>query len=74
MNKIEKLRNFILENGYKGTQAFNSRNLLGDSMTNIYEDKENGVIVDFCHYYNYLEIFGLSDEEYKSLKDILDVY
>lgn len=73
MNKMEKLRNFIFKNGYKGKQTFDTRNTVGDSMANVYEDEESGVRVDFCHYYDYLEIFGLSREEYASLKDILDI-
>lgn len=40
-------------------------------MTTIYE--EDGITVDECHYYDYLEIFGLTDEEYLGLSDILDI-
>ena len=40
-------------------------------MTTIYE--ENGITVDYCRYYEYLEIFGLTDEEYRGLSDILDI-
>lgn len=73
MDKMEKLRKFI-KNGYKGTQAFNTHNFVGDPMSEVYTDEENGVRVDFCFKYDYLEIFGLSDEEYASLSDVLDVW
>ena len=40
-------------------------------MTTIYNS--DGITVDFCHFYNYLEGFGLTDEQYQSLSDILDI-
>lgn len=42
---------------------FDSRNLVGDMMFTIY-DKDN-IIVDFCYHYEYIEIFGLTDEEFE---------
>lgn len=71
MDKMQKLRKFLLDNGYKGKQTFNCRNIAGDSMTNVYD--EDGIQVDFCYYYDYLEIFGLTFDEYYSLRDILEV-
>lgn len=71
MDKIEKLREFIIQSGLKGFQTFNSRNIIGDSMATIY--KQDGITVDYCHYYEYLEIFGLSKTEYRSLSDVLDI-
>lgn len=71
MDRIEELRKFIIERDFEGTQTFNSRNLVGDRMVTIYED--DGIKVDYCPYYVYLEIFGLSNEEYHSLSDILDI-
>lgn len=68
---IKKLRDFIVNSGYKGMQTFNTRNIVGDSMTTIYDS--DGITVDFCYHYGYLEIFGLTDEQYKSLSDILDI-
>lgn len=35
-NKITLLREFLINNGYKGTQAFKTRNWIGDPMYNIY--------------------------------------
>lgn len=68
---IKKLRDFIVNAGYKGKQTFDCRGIAGDSMTTIYNS--DGITVDFCYYYDYLEIFGLTDEQYKSLSDILDI-
>ena len=69
MNKIEKLRQFINENKLVKMQTFDSRNTAGDFMNTIYEN--DGIKVDICHYWEYLEIFGLTKKEYKSLSDIL---
>ena len=68
---IKKLRDFIVNAGYKGKQTFDRRGIAGDSMTTIYNS--DGITVDFCYYYDYLEIFGLTKEQYKSLSDILDI-
>lgn len=66
MNKIEKLKKFLKEN-HQGRQAFNTRNIVGDSMQTVYE--EDGIIVDYCYYYDYIEIFGLTNKEFESLLD-----
>lgn len=71
MERLNKLRNFLIENEFKGKQTFNSRSLLKDSIVTIYQ--KDGITVYYCYYYDYLEIFGLSNEEYNSLKDILDI-
>ena len=71
MERLNKLRRFLITKGYKGMQTFDNRNMAGDSMVTIYE--EDGITVDYCPGYAYLEIFGLSNEEYHSLKDILDI-
>ena len=68
---IKKLRDFLVNGGYKGMQTFNTRNFVGDPVTTVYNS--DGIIVDFCYYYDYLEIFGLTIEQYKSLSDILDI-
>ena len=66
MNKINKLKKFLQEN-YPNMQAFDSRNITGDSMITVYD--KDGIIVDYCYYWNYIEIFGLTDEEFDSLLD-----
>ena len=35
MNRVEKLRQFLIKNGYSKMQAFDTRNILGDLMRNI---------------------------------------
>lgn len=66
MNKIDKLKIFLQEN-YPNEQAFNTRNIAGDNMERVYDEDE--IIVDYCYYYSYIEIFGLTDEEFEDLID-----
>ena len=66
MNKIEKLKIFLQKN-YPNIQAFNTRNLVGDPMETVYD--EDGIIIDYCHYWNYIEIFGLKEKEFEDLLD-----
>ena len=66
MNKIDKLKIFLQEN-YPNEQAFNTRNIVGDSMAIVYN--EDGIIVDYCYEYEYIEIFGLTDVEFENLID-----
>lgn len=66
MNKIDKLKRFLQEN-YPNEQAFNTRNIAGDNMERVYDEDE--IIVDYCYYYSYIEIFGLTDEEFEDLID-----
>ena len=66
MNKIDKLKIFLQEN-YPNEQAFNTRNIVNDSMETVYD--EDGITVDYCYGYEYIEIFGLTDVEFENLID-----
>lgn len=66
MDKIYELKKFLQEE-FPNEQAFNTRNIVGDSMETVYE--KNGITVDYCYYYDYIEIFGLTDEEFEDLID-----
>lgn len=60
---MENLKRFL--QNYKGTQVlFNTRYIDGRTET-IY--RQNNIRVDYCKYYNYLEIYGLTQEEFNSL-------
>lgn len=67
---ITDLRVFLKEN-YPRTQTFRTRNWAGDEMETVY--RKNGITVDYAIGWDYLEIFGLSDEEYRSLSDIINL-
>lgn len=63
-DKILLLKEFLQKN-YKQKQAFNTRNIVGDPMTTVYD--KNGVIIDYCAYYDYVEIFGLENDVFNEL-------
>lgn len=72
MKQTERVKNLIKwvkENGCEGMQTFDCRNMVGDRMKTVYE--EDGITVDYCAGWVYFEIFGLSEEEYKSLSEVL---
>lgn len=71
-NRLNKLKKFLKEKFKKRIQAFDTRNTEGDSMETIYN--EDGITVDYCYYYGYIEIFGLTDEEYKELEKEKIIY
>ena len=45
---------------------FDCRNLVGDEMTNIYED--GSITIDICYFWEYFEVFGLTREEFAELE------
>ena len=47
-------------------QAFNNKNVVGDITSTIY--RNNGVTIDYCYSWDYIEIFGLSDRQFEILK------
>lgn len=46
---------------------FNTPNIVGDPMQTIYEDDSLEVLG--CYYYSYLEVLGLSEDEFKKLEE-----
>ena len=71
MRDLSKLRNVIKEYGLVGKQTFCSRNYCDDVMTNIY--CEDNIILDYQPDWDYIELLGLTQEEYHSLSDILNI-
>lgn len=67
MNELlETAKKVIAENiNIAGYGLFDTRNILGDPMTNIYND--GILIIDVCYKYSYFEVFGLADEEFAEL-------
>lgn len=67
MNKLERAKEIIKEyfnNGDCG--IYDSRNIVGDPMVNIYDD--GNLTIDICYSYSYFEVFGLSDDEFVELE------
>ena len=48
-------------------QLFDCPDTVGDSKDILYQN--GGVIVYYCHHYDYAEVIGLSDEDYNKVFD-----
>ena len=77
MNKVKIVEKIIREEVLPSMElshieVFDTRNIVGDPMENIYD--KDGIQIDVCYAYEYVEVFGLSEEEFKelSLLDICD--
>ncbi len=67
MDRLEKAKEIIKENfSLYDCGLFNTRNLVGDPMSTIYD--EDGLTIDVCYRYSYFEVFGLTDKEFEELK------
>ena len=64
-NKLSKLIEFLKDRFPDGIQAFSTKGIAGDRMVTIYYDGE--VEVDYCPYYEYIEIFGLTKEQFEEV-------
>ena len=62
--RVEKLKEFLAKE-YPDTQAFNTANIAGDEMETVYE--QDGITVLYATGWDYVEIFGLSTEEFESV-------
>lgn len=72
IDRIQAIKEFIREMGLWQKQTFNSHDwALGNPVSLIYND--NDVEIYFCYDYNYLEIIGLTEEEFKHLRDVLNI-
>lgn len=61
--KVEELIRFLETRFRARIQMFDTRNIVGDYMENIYH--KDGIVVDYCSGWHYIEIFGLTYEEFK---------
>lgn len=64
---MKELIKFLRTKFPYGIQMFNTRNLAGDTMYTIYD--EDGIVVDYCPGWNYIEVFGLFEEEFERLEN-----
>lgn len=53
------------KSNFLGMQAFNCESLVGDHRDLVYD--EDGIEVHVCYYYEYVEILGLSKNEFTQL-------
>ena len=69
MARLDKVKQEIKRQYEDGAVCgiFFTRNWVGDPMTTVYE--EDGVTIDNCYHYSYLEVFGLNDDEQREVED-----
>ena len=70
MDRAKKIIEFLKEyfDGER-IQMFDTRNTVGDWMTTIYMN--HGVTIDYCFSWDYIEIFGLTDEEFNTVMEAI---
>ena len=67
---MRKLVNFLAENFPNGVQMFNTRNTVGDYVYTVFH--EGDIIVDLAPDYGYIEIFGLTQDEFDTISNLYD--
>lgn len=67
INVLAKVEDFLKNYFNYEIQAFTTRNVIGDPMETIYN--EDGIQIDYCYRYDYIEIFGLPIEEFYQLRE-----
>ena len=71
MDKMQKLREFIKDYGLTGIQTFPVRSMIPGETILIYN--EDGIKIFHSWYYEYIDIIGLTKDEFHSLADVLDI-
>ena len=67
MNKLDIAKKVIKEHYSEADCGiYDSRNIVGDPMTTIYDD--GNLTIDICYHYSYFEVFGLSNDEFRELE------
>lgn len=73
-NKLDKVKEIIKKNIEDAKCGiFFTRNIVGDPMSEIYCDTYDGVEIDICYKYEYFEVFGLTKDEQKEIKNFYDI-
>lgn len=68
---MEELRKFLKEHFPEGIQMFNTPSLVGDFRVEIYEDGE--IYVLYAPGLDYIEVFGLTNEQFEELEKEIGV-
>lgn len=67
---FSEIKGILKKNRCYGWQIFDTRNTCGDSMDTIYF--KDGVIIDCCYGWGYIEVFGLNPCDYKFLEKVFE--
>lgn len=68
LNKVKKIMKEYYEDAHCG--LFNTRNLVGDPMVNIFQGEYFDI--DICFHYSYFEVFGTNAKEWKELEEFYE--
>ena len=63
MYKLDDIKTFLEESEYKDYFIFNTAGAITDPISKIYD--KDGVTIWVCERYEYLEIFGISYDDFK---------
>ena len=67
---MRELIKFLEANFPNGVQMFNTRNTVGDEMRTVF--CKCGITVDLCDDWGYIEIFGLTDDQFDVISGAYD--
>lgn len=68
----ENVVNFLNARFPEGIQAFDTPNIVGDPVIEIYDFQ--GVYINWCQYWDYIDIIGITEEEYQYILDNTKCY
>jgi len=63
--RFTRLLKWLKKHDYNGWQVFYCRNWTGDPTATVYD--QDGIEVEMCNYYQYIEVLGLTKEEQDAL-------
>jgi len=63
---VKNIIEFLDKEFPEGIDMYNTRNIEGDIMATIYD--KDGIQIDHCDEYRYIEIFGLTIPEFREVK------
>lgn len=66
---LQDVKDFLERKFSYGVQCYDSRNTAGNPMENVYE--KDGVTIDYCPGWDYIEIFGLKTNDFDDIKAFL---
>ena len=69
-NALRKAVHFATERFPDDVMCFDNRNSVGDEMETIYE--ADGITIDYCFDWDYIEVFGLSPKEFDVFYSLVD--
>lgn len=51
--------------------VFDTKGIIGDRMYSVYA--QDNIMIDVCYDYGYIEVFGMTDDEFAEFRDAVEV-